>query len=154
ERIVAEAVLLERARRLVLGEHVGLLHHLEQHGLALRMLQVERDRLLVGVQREEVAAVHARLLGAAVAAGIALAGLLPLDDLGAQPGQELGAGGARLELGEVQHANAVEREGHSITPFAGSPWTAWGRGGSASRSRGRRRPQPDAGRSRWARCRA
>src|SRR5262245_35091331 len=76
------------------------------------MLQIQRHALLVGVQGEEVAAVHAGLFGPAVAAGVALARLLHLDDRRAEPRQQLGARGARLELCQVQYANAIERRAH------------------------------------------
>ena len=85
------------------------------------MLQVERDALLVRVQREEVAAVDTRFLGAAVATRIAPLGLFHLDDLCAQPREKLGARGTGLELRQVQHANAIERLSHrSASDGAGS----------------------------------
>ena len=77
------------------------------------MLEVQRDAALVGVECEEVAAVHAGFLGAAIAARLPLAGLLHLDDVGAEPGQELRAGGAGLELGQVQDADAVQGFAHN-----------------------------------------
>ena len=40
------------------------------------------------------------------AAGIAVLRVLDLDDVGAEPGERLGAGGAGLELGEVENAHA------------------------------------------------
>src|SRR2546428_6246648 len=117
ERVVAEAHLLHPAGRLVLGHHVGLFDHVEEHGLALRVLEVERDALFVGVEQEEVARVDTGLLGATVAPGLSLAGLLDLDDLGAEPRQHLGARRAGLELGEVQDADAVQRCAHGLPPI-------------------------------------
>src|SRR6266536_3447276 len=69
--------------------------------------------------RDEVAAVHPRLLGPPVAARIALAGLLHLDDLGAERCQELAARGSRLELRQLHDANTVERRAQHSS-FQGS----------------------------------
>jgi hypothetical protein len=112
QRLVAEAHLLHPARRLVLGDHVCAPDHVEEHGLALRALEIERHALLVRVEEEEVAAVDARLLRAAVTARLAPAGLLDLDDVGAEPREQLRARGAGFELGEVEHADAVQRGAH------------------------------------------
>src|SRR3989441_4204379 len=116
EGLVAEAHPLHPAGRLVLGHDVGPLDHVEEHGLALRVLEVERDALLVGVEQEEVARVDAGFLGATVPPGLPLAGLLDLDDLGAEPREHLGARRAGLELGEVQDADAVQRCAHRLPP--------------------------------------
>src|SRR5206468_6002901 len=62
ERVVAEAVLLQRARGLILGDHVGLLDHLEEHGLAMRLPRVERYAVLVRVEQADVPAVDTWLL--------------------------------------------------------------------------------------------
>src|SRR3974377_716305 len=43
-----------------------------------------------------------------IAAGSPALGFLHLDDLGAEPGERLRAGGASLELGQVQDTNAVK----------------------------------------------
>ena len=134
QRVVAEAELLHGARRLVLGDDVRVLDHVEEHGLALRILEVQRDAPLVGVERQEVARVHAGLLGAAVAARLALAGLLHLDDVGAQPGQQLGARGSRLELGQVEHADAVQGFAHGRHHTR--PSGAWATAGRSARTIG------------------
>src|SRR5438046_2075426 len=89
--------------------------HREEHGVALRMLQVERHALLVRVEQDEVAAVDARLLGPAVTSGLTSARLLDLDDLGAEPREHLRARRPRLELGQIQHTNAVECLAHRVT---------------------------------------
>src|SRR5262249_28688141 len=81
----------------------------EEHGLALRVLEVERDALLVGVEQQEVARVDTRLLGAPVTPRLTLARLLDLDDLGAEPRQHLRARRTSFELTEVQHTYAVKR---------------------------------------------
>src|SRR5262249_32906867 len=62
---------------------------------------------------------------------VADAGALDLDHVGAQPGEQLGAGRARLYVGEIENAHAVERLaveakrlgrglGHAIAARAGS----------------------------------
>ena len=117
ERVIAEAVPLHHAGRLVLDEDVRLLHHVEEHRLALLRFQVQRDGALVGVEQQEVAAVDTGLLGATVAAGIALPRLFDLDHVGAQPRQHLRARRARLELRHVQDANAIQCLAH-CSPLA------------------------------------
>ena len=49
------------------------------------------------------------LAGAQPAAGIAASRVLDLDHLGAEPGQHLGAGRARLELGEIDDLDALQK---------------------------------------------
>jgi len=117
EAVVSEAVLLQHARRLVLDEDVGLLHHVVEHRLALLRFQVQRDGALVGVEQQEVAAVDAGLLGASVASGIALPRLFHLDHVGAEPREHLRARRPRLELRHVQDANTVECLAHSWDSF-------------------------------------
>src|SRR5207253_9566710 len=43
------------------------------------------------------------------AAGIAAPRVLDLDHLGAEPGQHLGRGRARLELGEIDHLHTLQK---------------------------------------------
>ena len=45
---------------------------------------------------------------AGAASGVADAGLLDFDDVGAEPREHLGAGGAGFELGEVYDADVVQ----------------------------------------------
>ena len=77
--------------------------------LALRVLGVEGDRTLVVVQHREIEAVHVWDVAQLPARDIADAGPFHLDHVGAEPGQKLRAGRARLHVGEVENANAVER---------------------------------------------
>ena len=97
---------LERARRKVLDQHVAVLDQGIENLLALGVFGVERDRALVVVQHREVEAVHAGDVAQLPARGIALAGTFHLDDVGAEPGQQLRASGAGLHVREVQNANA------------------------------------------------
>ena len=105
DHVGAEAEPLDRAGGEVLAEHVGLLRHLLHQLDAARILQVDRDRLLVGVVLQEIIGVLARL-SAGRAAGIAHLGVLHLHHLGAHPGQGFGAGRASLELGQVEDFHA------------------------------------------------
>ena len=54
QHVVAEAEALDRAGGEVLGEHVGLLDQLLDELDALRGLEVDRRRLLVGVEDLEI----------------------------------------------------------------------------------------------------
>ena len=106
---VIEAEALDRPGRHVLDHDVGLLDHLLDDLEPLRRFQVDRYRLLVDVELVEVPRVVVGLARAQPAAGIAPPRILDLDHLGAEPGQHLGAGRARLELGEVDHLDALQK---------------------------------------------
>src|SRR5581483_431292 len=71
-------------------------------------LQVDRQRLLVDVELVEIPRVVVGLAGAQPAPGIAAPGVLDLDHLGAEPGEHLGAGRPRLELGEIDDLDALQ----------------------------------------------
>ncbi len=109
DRVVVEAEALDRARRHVLGDDVGLFDHVLDDLEPLRRFQIDRQRLLVDVELVEVPRVVVGLAGAQPAAGIAAARVLDLDHLGAEPGQHLGAGRARLELGEIDDLDALQK---------------------------------------------
>ena len=66
-----------------------------------------RDRALVVVQHREVEAVHAGDVAQLAARGVAFAGALDLDHVGAEPCQQLRAGRARLHVREIENADAV-----------------------------------------------
>src|SRR6266446_1909374 len=70
--------------------------------------QVERDALLVAVEREEGDR-HAVRGRVAVAALVAAARRLDLDHLGTQVGEDRGAERPRQEAGQVEDADAGER---------------------------------------------
>ena len=117
--VPAEPQLLDRARRHVLDEHVGLCRHLLDQRETARRFQIDRDRFLVGVVDHEVIGVGAGLrAGAEDAAGLAAPRVLDLDDLGAELGHHLGAGRPGLELRQVEHANPGEavRRGGGFCP--------------------------------------
>src|SRR5207302_2042156 len=71
--------------------------------------QIDRDRFFVDVELAEIPGIVIGLARTQAAAGIAAAGVLDLDDFGAKPRQNLGAGRACLELGEVDDLDAVEK---------------------------------------------
>ena len=65
QHVVAEAEALDRAGGEVLGEHVGLLDQLLDEPHALRGLEIDRRRLLVGVEDLEIERIG--ILGSAAA---------------------------------------------------------------------------------------
>ena len=100
---------VERARREILDQHVASLDQLVEHALALRVLGVDRDRALVVVEHREVERVGALHVHQLAARDVADTRALDLDHVGAEPGQQLGAGRARLHVGEIENAHAGER---------------------------------------------
>ena len=109
DRVIAEPQPLDRSGRHVLDHDVGLLGHVLDQSQAALGFEIDRDRLLVGVEFEEIERVGAAgSAGKGRPAGLAAIRVLDLDDLGAEPGERLGAGGARLELGQVEHPNPGE----------------------------------------------
>ena len=112
QRLPAEPQPLDRAGGEILDKDIGPLRHfLDQREPALGF-EVDRDRFLVGVVDHEIIGVGAGLGPAAEPpAGLAALWVLDLDDLGAEPGERLGAGGPRLELREVE--NPDTRRGNS-----------------------------------------
>src|SRR6202035_1436507 len=83
---------------------------------ALRVLGVERDRTLVVVEHGEIQAVDIRNVLQLTAGDVADAGALDLDHVGTEPGQQLGAGRSRLDVGEIENANVRQRLGHLFSP--------------------------------------
>ncbi len=77
---------------------------------AFRRLEVDRRGFLVGVEDLEIERIVRRFaIGRGDApAGIAALRVLDLDDLRAKPGERLGAGRPRLELGQIDNPNAFE----------------------------------------------
>ena len=71
-------------------------------GEAALGFEVDRDRLLVGVELEKIIRVRPRPPGEVSPAGLAALWVLDLDDLGTEPGERFGAGGTRLELRQVE----------------------------------------------------
>ena len=111
-RSIAEAPALERAERVVFGEDIDLLDHLDEDFLAAFGLEVEGDAALVGVEQHEVMRIDAGLFGQQPAALLAHFGRLDLDHVGAEPRQHLGARGAGFELREVENLYTSQRFFH------------------------------------------
>src|SRR5581483_5653223 len=81
--------------------------------------KVDGDGALIAVEAEEVERILP--LGAlGMAAGIAHAGALDLDDVGAQPGEQLRGRSARLVLREIEDAHLLKRR-HAALPFLSPP---------------------------------
>src|SRR5665213_2538084 len=107
---------VEHARPEVFHQHVAALDQRGQDFLALRVLGVERDRALVVVEHGEIQAVDVRHVLQLTARDIADARALDLDNVGAEPRQQLRAGRSRLDVGEIENANALQRLGHMYSP--------------------------------------
>jgi hypothetical protein len=103
----------------VLDEDVAFLDQAPEHLLALRVLRIERQRALVVVQHREIEAVHIRNVLELLAGGVADPGPLDLDHVRSEPGQELGAGRAGLNVGEVQDADAFKGLAHGRSRISG-----------------------------------
>ena len=78
--------------------------------------QVDRRAALVAVDGDEHRALAAEVRAVGRARGIAAAGLLDLDDVGAHVGQVHAAHGPGDEVGELEHAVAGQGQGHRPAP--------------------------------------
>src|SRR5258706_9302683 len=105
---------IEHARAEIFHQHVAALDQCGQDFLALWILGVEGDRTLVVVEHGEVQAVDIWHILQLTARNIADARALDLDHIGAEPGQQLRAGRSRLDVGEIENANALERLCHRL----------------------------------------
>ncbi len=112
--LVADAEPLEHAGAEGLEQDVAVADQATQHLAALLVLEVDADRALVAVQRQEHRRRRGRLdalvLRRRPAHVVAHAGVLDLDDVGAEVGQQLRAEPARQQAREVEHAHAVQRQ--------------------------------------------
>ena len=133
QALVADAEPVHHAGAEALEQHVGLAHEPQQHLAPGLGLEVDADRALVAVEREEERRAGARL-GALVARRrpahvVAQPRVLDLEHVGAEVGQQPGAEAAGQQPREVEHADAVERAAHEAQALA--------------RLRDRGRPPPD-----------
>ncbi len=116
--VKAEAV--ERAGRKILHKHVAGFDKRAENLKPGRLLEVERDRSLVVIEHGEIEAVRARDVAKLAARDVARTGLLHLDDVGAEPRQELGAARTGLHMRDVQDSHAIEGHRHLARPSASS----------------------------------
>ncbi len=111
QRLVPKPETLHRAGAEVLDHDVGLLDHVLEHLAAARGFEIERHAPLVRVHQTEEDRVHVGPLTEPTARSLTRR-WLDLDDLGAEPGQGLGAAWSCFVLGEVENADTVERFRH------------------------------------------
>ena len=98
----------------VLHQHVASLDEFFQYLFADRIFGVEFDRPLVVIEHGEIERICAWHIDQLLACGIADARALNLDDIGTKPGQELRAGGAGLNMGEIKDPDTFERFLHDV----------------------------------------
>src|ERR1700679_3776317 len=103
-----EAHAVESAGRKILHEHVAVLHQSLQHLLAALAFRVERHRTLVVIQHGEIEAVDVRDIAQPLARNFTAARLFDFDHVGAEPSEQLRAGGTRLHVREIQNSNSVQ----------------------------------------------
>ena len=109
ERLGREVEPLEDAGPEALDERVGGLDQAEQGLAPLRVLEIERDRALVAADREPPGRARADEL-AHRARGVAVAGALDLDHLGAEIRQVLADARARDDVRELDDPEVGEWE--------------------------------------------
>jgi hypothetical protein len=118
QRLIAHAEAVQDAGAEGLQHDVGALGELEERLLARRLLQVEADRALVAVEREEPhglrGVLDARRRGHRPADVVAHPRVLDLDDVGAVVREQQRAERAGQQPREVQDAHALQREAHAI----------------------------------------
>jgi hypothetical protein len=107
-----EAHAVERAGAEILDHDVGLLDQVLEDFLAFGGLGVQRQRTLVRVEHGEVERVRALDVAELRTGHVAGAGALDLDDVCAEPGKELRAGGTRLDVREVDNFDPFKRLCH------------------------------------------
>ena len=100
---------VERPGGKILHKHVAVPDQSIEDFLALRIFRIDRDRALRPIQHGEIEAVGALHVAQLSARDVADAGPFYLDDVGAQIGEQLRAGGTGLHMGEVQNLHARER---------------------------------------------
>src|SRR2546428_8580300 len=106
--VIGQAQPLDGARGKVLDHHVRLADHVLDELEPLGGLEIDRDRLLVGVEGVEIVGIGVGLAGAKTPAGVAHFRVLDLHDIGTQPAECLGTGRTCLELGEIDDLHALQ----------------------------------------------
>ncbi len=111
-----EAHAIERAGCEVLDQHVAFFHERFEDLLAFRIFRIDGDRTLVVVEHREVEAVGVGDIAQLLARDVACAGALYLDDIGAEPCEQLRAGRAGLNVREIEDTHTVEGFAHCLSP--------------------------------------
>ncbi|MCY1530032.1 hypothetical protein D9M68_652060 [compost metagenome] len=102
---IAQPQAVHHARPIVFDQHVCARRQLARQGQVSRVLQVQRHRPLVAVERGEVLAVAVGD-GRPAAQRIAAFGVLDLDDVRAHVRQQHAAKRARRDVANLQHRDA------------------------------------------------
>src|SRR5271165_181505 len=114
--LIAHAEAVEHAGTEGLEHDVVLADERQQHFLAALVLQIEPDRALVAVERQEQrrarALVRAVVVGRRPADVVAHAGVLDLQHIGTEVRQQQRAEAAREKPRQIEHADALERKAH------------------------------------------
>ena len=128
ERFVPHAEPFHDARAEALDDDIGLGGHAQEPVALPVVLEVDRHRTLVAVDRQ-VAPRHPFAAGREVAHVVAAAGILDLHHVGSKVGEDHGQEGSREKPGEVEDAEAVKGtgKGHGIALVVGgcdvgAPW--------------------------------
>jgi hypothetical protein len=100
--------LIDDPRPEVLDKDVDAGHQVGEDLLSLFALHVEGDAAFVAVQHREVQAVGARDVAKLPAGDVAPCGRLQLDDVRAEPGEQLRRRRTRLHMRHVEDADAVQ----------------------------------------------
>jgi hypothetical protein len=100
----------------VLDQNIGALDQLGQDPTALVGLEVEREAPLVAVEHREIEAVDAWDVAKLGARYITAARQFDFDNVGAEPGEDLGATRTGLNVGQVENADAGQRLIHHQFP--------------------------------------
>ena len=92
----------------VLDEDVDPRHQIGEDLLALVALHVEGDAAFVAVEHREVQAVGTWNVAELAAGDVSGSRRLELDDVRAEPGEQLRGRGTRLDMRHVEHSNAIK----------------------------------------------
>src|SRR5262249_14277020 len=97
----------------VLDHDIALLDQFCEDPGAGSGLRIQRDASFVGVQHREIQAVDTRNIAQLSPCRITFAGPLDLDDVGAEPRQDLSARRPRLHVRHIQNPNTLESFPHA-----------------------------------------
>ena len=108
-RVVAQPKCGNRARPVILDQHVEMGNESLEQSYPPVTFQIEGDALLAGVQQQKVGRIQAGLVRNQIAALIPAGWWFDLHDVGAQKGQNLGTRRPGLELRQIEDADMIER---------------------------------------------